>query len=113
MSRFLEDIFARLKQAAEGPVLMEVSPEGGTTASGRELLDQIRCARAHVRMAGVHAGDRCALLGPNSIRWVAMDLALMAEGIVVVPLYARQAPGELAAMVKDAAPRLLICNDVQ
>ena len=31
-------------------------------------------------------GDRCALLAPNSIRWVALDLALMAEGIIVVPL---------------------------
>ena len=45
--------------------------------------------------AGIEKGDRCALLAPNSIRWVALDLAMMAEGIIVVPLYARQAPAEL------------------
>ncbi len=44
---------------------------------------------------GLKKGDRCALLAHNSIRWVAMDLAIMAEGLIVVPLYARQAPAEL------------------
>ena len=37
------------------------------------------------------------LLAPNSIRWIALDLALMAEGVIVVPLYARQALAELVA----------------
>ena len=47
----------------------------------------------------------------NGMRWAAMDLALMAEGVLVVPLYARQAPGELIAMMKDCSPALLICGD--
>jgi len=42
---------------------------------------------------------------------VALDLALMAEGIVVVPLYARHAPAELATIMKDCSPRLLCCGD--
>jgi long-chain acyl-CoA synthetase len=56
-------------------------------------------------------GDRCALLAANSVRWVATDLAIVAEGFVAVPLYARQAPGELVAMMKDCAPALLCCGD--
>ena len=32
----------------------------------------------------------------------------MAEGIVVVPLYYRQTPAELVAMLKDCQPRLVI-----
>ncbi len=51
------------------------------------------------------------MLAPNSIRWVAMDLALMAEGLIVVPLYARQAPSELVAMMKDCTPSLMCCGD--
>ncbi|MCU1297662.1 MAG: Long-chain-fatty-acid--CoA ligase, partial [Acidobacteriaceae bacterium] len=47
----------------------------------------------------------------NSIRWVAMDFAMMAEGIIVVPLYARQAPAELVTMMKDSSPALLCCGD--
>ena len=54
----------------------------------------------------MHKGDRCVLLAANSIDWVALDLAAMAEGIIVVPLYARQAPAELAAMMRDAQPQI-------
>ena len=81
------------------------------SVTGRELLSLVAAARAHLRTAGLRPGDRCALLGPNSIRWVALDLALMAERIIVVPLYWRQAPAELAAMMKDCQPRLLLCCD--
>ena len=36
---------------------------------------------------------------------------MMAEGIVVVPLYARQAPAELVAMMKDSTPARIFCLD--
>jgi long-chain acyl-CoA synthetase len=36
---------------------------------------------------------------------------MMAEGIVVVPLYARQAPSELVVMMKDAGPARIFCFD--
>ena len=69
-------------------------------------------ARAEdLRRYGLQPGDRSALLAPNSIRWIAIDLALMAEGVIVVPLYSRQAPAELAAVMKDCQPRLLIAGD--
>jgi long-chain acyl-CoA synthetase len=71
----------------------------------------IRKARAFISARGLRKGDRCGLLAPNSIRWVAMDLALMAEGLIVVPLYSRQAPPELVAMMKDCTPSLVCCGD--
>jgi long-chain acyl-CoA synthetase len=43
--------------------------------------------------------------------WVVFDLALMAEGIIVVPLYSRQAPADLAEMMKDCQPRMLFVGD--
>src|SRR6267378_3899728 len=60
---------------------------------------------------GVQPGDRCALLSANSIRWAAFHLALMAEGVIVVPLYSRQAPAELAGMMRDCQPRLIFVGD--
>jgi len=112
MTNFLENVFAEMQKAAERVVLREVRGESFVSVSGRELLDLVARARAYLQQAGVQAGDRCALLGPNSIRWVAFDLALMAEGAIVVPLYARQAACELAEMMKDCGPRLLIVSDV-
>jgi long-chain acyl-CoA synthetase len=48
------------------------------------------------------------LLAPNSIRWVAADLALLGEGRVVVPMYARQDPAELVAMMHDCSPSVVV-----
>ncbi|MBO0727363.1 MAG: AMP-binding protein, partial [Blastocatellia bacterium] len=56
-------------------------------------------------------GDRAGLLAPNSICWAAMDLALAAEGVIVVPLYSRQAPNELVNMLKDCGAATVFCGD--
>ncbi len=111
MANFLETVFGELQKAAERVVLREVRGESFVSVSGKEVLDLVARARAFFRQAGVRPVDRCALLGPNSIRWIAFDLALMAEGAIVVPLYARQAPIELAGMMNDCGPRLLIVSD--
>ncbi len=108
---FLENIFDRLQQSANEPVLQEIHGEKIRSVTGGELLAMIQQARHFLLARGLKRGDRCALLAPNSIRWAALDLALMAEGIVVVPLYARQAPAELVAMMQDATPSRVFCLD--
>jgi len=113
MANFLELIFAQLQRADERVVLREIHGETFTTITGRELLAQVQRGRSYIRKFGLVPGDRCALLGANSIQWVAVDLALMAEGIIVVPLYSRQAAGELAGMMKDCSPSLLIVGDAE
>jgi long-chain acyl-CoA synthetase len=111
MPNFLEDIFAQLKKADSRVVLREIRGEEFVSTSGRELLAQVQRVRAHLRRTGLQPGERCALLAPNSARWVAFNLALLAEGVVVVPLYARQAPAELAAMMRDCTPQFLFTSD--
>jgi long-chain acyl-CoA synthetase len=111
MPNFLEEIFAQLKKADSRVVLREIRGEEFVSVSGRELLEQVQRVRAHLRRTGLQPGERCALLAPNSVRWVAFNLALLAEGIVVVPLYARQAPAELAAMMRDCTPQFLFTSD--
>jgi long-chain acyl-CoA synthetase len=108
---FLENIFSRLDHAAGRVLLAEAHPGGGRTVTGAELLTQIAAARAYLRASGLAKGDRCALVAPNSIRWAALDLAIIAEGLIAVPVYARQAPAELAAMMRDAGARLICCGD--
>jgi long-chain acyl-CoA synthetase len=105
---FLDDIFARLESAGEKALLQEL---GGETQQAASLLRMIGQARDFLASRGLKKGDRCVLLAHNSVRWVAIDLAIMAEGLIVVPLYARQAPAELVAMMKDCSPALIICGD--
>src|SRR6202790_4231010 len=111
MPNFLEDIFAQLKRADSRVVLREIHGKQFVSVSGRELLEHVGRVRAHLRRMGLQPGERCALLAPNSARWVAFNLALLAEGIIVVPLCARQGPAELAAMMKDCVPRFLFTSD--
>jgi long-chain acyl-CoA synthetase len=113
MANFLEAIFAQLQRADERVVLREIHGETFTTITGRELLAQVQRGRSYVRRFGLVPGNRCGLLGANSIQWMAVDLALMAEGIIVVPLYSRQAAAELAGMMKDCSPSLLIVGDAE
>lgn len=108
---FLENILEHLRQTPERVVLEELCPEGRKTATGGELLAKIAAARAFLVRAGLERGDRCALLAPNSIAWAALDLAAMAEGIILVPLYTRQAPSELAAMMRECQPKLICCAE--
>jgi long-chain acyl-CoA synthetase len=108
---FLENIFAQL-DAANGTTVLEELREGKSgSVTARELLNLVGQARAFVASRGLKKGDRCALLAHNGIEWVTLDLALMAEGVIVVPLYARQAAAELVAMMKDCSPALICCGD--
>src|SRR5260370_42690060 len=92
MPNFLEAILAQLERADGRVVLREIHGDHFVSFTGREFLEQVRLVRSFIRSSGVRPGDRCALLAPNSIRWAAFHLALMAEGVIVVPLYSRQAP---------------------
>ena len=106
---FVRDIFDRLD--TDAVLLRELRGDGAVSVSGRELLQRINTARAFLLTKALKKGDRCGLLAHNSVDWIAMDLAIMAEGLIVVPLYARQAPAELVAMMKDCTPALVCCGD--
>src|SRR5579863_674806 len=106
---FIGEIFSQL--ATDAMVLQEIRDGQVTGVTGRQLLELIRKARTFLASKGLKKGDRCGLLAANSIRWIAMDLAAMAEGLIVVPLYFRQAPAELVTMMKDSAPALVCCGD--
>ena len=108
---FLERILQRLAQTPTRPVIQEIRDGQFVTATSAELLSQVRAARTFIRNSGLKKGDCCGLLAPNSIRWAAMDLALMAEGVIVVPLYSRQAPNELVSMLKDCGAAMVCCSD--
>ena len=66
-------------------VLQEIREGQVTGVTGTELLELIRKARTFLASQSLKRGDRCGLLSANSIRWIAMDLAAMAEGLIVVP----------------------------
>ena len=110
MANFLEDLFAQLQRRAGQVVLREIHGETFVSVTGAELLRRVQLVRENLQRFGLQRGDRCAILAANSIRWIAIDLALIAEGAIVVPLYSRQAPAELVTVMRDCDARLLIAG---
>ena len=108
---FLDQILASLEGSGDAVVLQEMRDGQAVPLTARQLLAQVLVARAYLRRLRLKKGDRCALLAHNSVQWVAMDLAVMAEGLTAVPLYARQAPAELVAMMKDCWPSVIACGE--
>jgi long-chain acyl-CoA synthetase len=115
-TNFLERIWEQLAASADRAVMQEIHVREGEVsvdkraATGGELLSRVGIARRFLRQLGIAPGERCGLLAANGLDWVALDLAMMAEGIVVVPLYARQAPTELAYMLRDCGATLVCCG---
>src|SRR5262245_28154974 len=105
---FVDTLFDRIAEAGTTPLVVEMHGTVEVPATGADLMDRIARARGGLRNRGVVAGDTVVLLAANSAAWVATDLAILAEGAVVVPLYARQAVGELVEMIRDAGPRLVL-----
>lgn len=113
MANFLQNILERLERSGNRVVLREVRDGQFVSVTGKELLGLVEQARVWLRAAGIQPGDRCGLIAANSIRWIALDLALMCEGVVVVPLYHRQVAGELAAMLQDCQPSLVVTGEAE
>jgi acyl-CoA synthetase (AMP-forming)/AMP-acid ligase II len=70
----------------------------------------VRRAANGLRGLGLQAGDRFAVLSRNCVEYQALYFAAGRAGLVLQPLNWRLAGPELAAIVADAAPRVVISS---
>lgn len=61
---------------------------------------------------GLQAGDRIAIMVANSWHWVVFDQAALASGLVTVPLYTNDRPGNVAHIIQDAGVKLLLIENL-
>ncbi len=85
------------------------SPKEGRALSYLELRDASLRAAAALRARGVGPGDRVALLIGNSIDFPIAFLGIVRLGAVAVPLNVRLAPAEIAALLRHAEAKAVIC----
>jgi acyl-CoA synthetase (AMP-forming)/AMP-acid ligase II len=67
---------------------------------------------AHLVSLGLRKGERVAILGENALETHLLLGACARTGIIAVPLNWRLTADELAAIVADCAPSLLVCDAV-
>jgi long-chain acyl-CoA synthetase len=108
---FVEQILNHLKNNASSPWMHEVHGDQLKTISKKHFAALIAGARISIQSMGVKKGDRVVLLGSNSAKWIACDLAIISLGAITVPLYHRQDPKELVFMADDCEPSLFIYAD--
>jgi long-chain acyl-CoA synthetase len=72
-----------------------------------ELRRDVLAATASLRKLGVAPGDRIAVVGPNSTRYLTIDVAIGLAGAVCVPLYPTSPPAEIADIVAASGATLL------
>ena len=72
-------------------------------------LRAARLARAFSQ-AGATAGDRVALILPNSIAFIVVEIAILRSGLVKVPLNFRFHPKEVLYSLADCEPSILVCD---
>ena len=101
-------IRATLQRQPERDCLVEIHGQRRETTRRGPLNKMIARARTFLQERGLRKGDRVGLLAPNSTQWAALDQAMLQQGIVSVPLYARQNPAELAHMLQDCGATFLI-----
>jgi long-chain acyl-CoA synthetase len=75
------------------------------------LAAEIARWQAAFRRERFAPGDRIALCARNGVQWVAVDLAALGLGLVVVPLYVDDNPDNVAWCVGNAQARLLVVEN--
>ncbi|MCC6198063.1 MAG: AMP-binding protein [Burkholderiales bacterium] len=92
--------------------LVDVDAPGGRREfTYRELAQTVSRTAAGLRELGLVAGDRVAILLPNSWEYVVSLLAVWRAGCVAVPLNTRVLAQEHAHMVRDSGARLVIAQE--
>jgi benzoate-CoA ligase family protein len=83
--------------------------DAGETTYG-ELDQGVRRFAAALRGAGVHRGDRVALLLPDGLPFSVVFWGAIAAGAVAVPLNTQLTPEHLEGILGDCEPRLLVLD---
>lgn len=80
----------------------------GRTLTFAEVSDRASRLAAALHARGITEGRRVALLSLNELEWLEIRVGAQRAGIILVPLNYRLAEAELAMMLEDCDPDLLI-----
>jgi acyl-CoA synthetase (AMP-forming)/AMP-acid ligase II len=83
---------------------------GSVRVSYGELEQQVAACQLLYASAGLKAGDRLAWIGVNNPGFIAVMLAAMRAGLVLVPVNWRQKAREIGYILADSGARLVLAD---
>jgi long-chain acyl-CoA synthetase len=104
-----EQVLCRLQSRLLPVRVHDLAADGSERSrGGEELVREIGTAAGALRALGVRPGDRVALVGLNSSRYLALDTAIGLTGAVSVPLYYTSPPAEIEGILQASGARLFL-----
>ena len=111
-ARTLPGLFARrVAETPDGLAYRQFEGAGWRDYSWAETARLVDRWRQGLQREGLTPGDRVALGLPNGVDWVAFDQAALGLGLVTVPLYTTDSPGNAAHILADSGARLLFLDE--
>jgi acyl-CoA synthetase (AMP-forming)/AMP-acid ligase II len=98
-------------RAARHPALMATWFEGRARSYGELNLSSSELASGLVERLKLQPGDRVAILAKNSDNYLELLFALDKAGLVAAPLNRRLTVHEIAPIVAEISPRLIVAAD--
>ena len=102
-----EQILYRLGSKNRPITYHDIRGDRIVTRSGQEVRQDILVAMAALKSLGVAPGDRVAIAGTNSTRYLTLDVAIGMLGAVSVPLYYTSPPADIDHILAASGARLL------
>jgi long-chain acyl-CoA synthetase len=84
---------------------------GGAERTFTQLADTVDQVARGLIDAGVGPGDRVCLLADTRLEWTDAELAVLAAGAILVPIYPSSSAEECEWIVTDSGARLVICEN--
>lgn len=78
--------------------------------SSKEFFERVRDLSLGFRALGMAAGDRVAIVSESRPEWVMCDLAVLAAGAVIVPIYPTLSAAQARYILQDSGARLAIVS---
>ncbi len=103
-----EQVLFRLESKSNPITYYDIVQKQLTKRTAGEVRRDILAAASALRSMGIVAGDRVALTGLNSTRYLAVDIAIGLVGAVSVPLYYTSPPSDIDQILKASGSKLLL-----
>ncbi len=76
--------------------------DGWQPLTAREVEEDVRAAAKGLIAAGVHIGDRVAIMARTRYEWTILDFASWFAGAIVVPIYETSSPEQVDWILNDS-----------
>ena len=101
-----EQVLFRLNSKSHSVTYFDLIKGRTQKKTGQEMHQEILAISGALKALGIKSGDRVALTGLNSSRYLALDIAIGLVGGVSVPLYYTTPPSDVNDVLKSSGAKL-------